>query len=664
MKLITLAVRNIKRNFSKYAMYFFTLSFSVFTVYSFLALIQNEFVYQAFTYRERYRTMLIVFGVIIFVFVMFFLISSNASFIRARKKEISMYSLFGMTNGKIGKLLFLEIMLVGLAALVGGIAAGIFFSKLIAMILLDIALVDFTGDITFTFNPQEIYLTALPFLFVFGVMGLSGLRVINKFELVDLFKGEKVSEGKPRGSTLILLLSLLLIGTGYYLAVTNDSYNLIGFALPILFLVIIGTYLFFWGGLPKILSWMKKRKTKYYRGDNLIAVSGFAHRMRSIGSTMATIAVLSAVATTAVATGFNLYQNIERNTYGILGYDMYFYGGQEKLLDDVYSAFENYGVELIADYTTQRLQAKPKLKITLYNGELEYYNSENGDDYFRVYSQSVCNELLALARVNLEPVQIKEGEAVYVRSFWTNVPDFAVEIERAIMAEPLEFSKQDIRITSFLDASFTAFGAMHTIILSDADFANLYEAGDILTGYSSGTPFDQVTVFKYIKPLKSGDFSREINRILSGNVGSYRLAYNHYIESLEVFGLACFIGFFMSIVFILMTASLLYFKQIMAAQEEQHQYQMLRKIGMDSQVEKRVITKRLLPVFLIPLVIGIIHSIFAMKTADSILFSDMIMAENSYFVVLGFSGIMYGVYALVYGLFYFITKHQYTRIVS
>lgn len=40
-----------------------------------------------------------------------------------------MYSLFGMTNGKIGKLLFLEIMLVGLAALVGGIAAGIFFQN-------------------------------------------------------------------------------------------------------------------------------------------------------------------------------------------------------------------------------------------------------------------------------------------------------------------------------------------------------------------------------------------------------------------------------------------------------------------------------------------------------------------------------------------------------
>ena len=54
----------------------------------------------------------------------------------------------------------------------------------------------------------------------------------------------------------------------------------------------------------------------------------------------------------------------------------------------------------------------------------------------------------------------------------------------------------------------------------------------------------------------------------------------------------------MSGVFILMTASLLYFKQIMAAEEEQHQYKMLRKIGLSTEIEKRVITKKVVPCFL------------------------------------------------------------------
>ena len=94
-------------------------------------------------------------------------------------------------------------------------------------------------------------------------------------------------------------------------------------------------------------------------------------------------------------------------------------------------------------------------------------------------------------------------------------------------------------------------------------------------------------MFKIENPLKSG-FKCRLIQILDGKTGSYGTAYNHYNESLETFGLICFIGFFMSGVFIL-TASLLYFKQIMAAEEEQHQYKMLRKIGLSTEI--KVITK-------------------------------------------------------------------------
>ncbi len=663
MKLLPLAMRSIRHNLAKYAMYFFTFSFSVFTVYSFLALLENEFVNSAFHSKAIYRAMLTVFGVIIFVFVMFFLISSNASFIRARKKEISLYSLFGMNNKKIGQLIFLETLLVGSAALILGVLAGIFFSKLIAMILLKIALVDFVGEIKFSFSPHVVLLTVLPFLFVFGLMGLSGFRVIRKFQLVDLFKSQKVSETKPRGSVLVLILSLTLIGTGYYLAATTESHNLITMALPILFSVIIGTYLFFGSGLPKMISWLKVYRARYYRADNLIAISAIAHRLRTIGSTMATIAILSAVATTAVATGFNLYKNVEKQTYESLGYDLYFYGGQEKLLEQVYDAFAEHNVKLIAEHTAPRWQIRPKLQIAPLGGGWHYYDSER-EDYFRVYSQSECNTLLSLSNLELKPVKINPGEAVYLSRSYINNPEVEEGIKKSIKAEKLEFTNKTIQITDFLDAGFLAFGAIHVIVLNDDDFSQLYQAGDILTKDSSGNPFDLVTVFKYANPLRNSKFAQEINGILERNVGSYRLAHNHYVESLERFGLGCFIGFFISIVFILMTASLLYFQQIMAAGEEQHQYRMLSKIGLDIEMKKRVVTKRLLPIFLIPLIVGIIHSIFAMKTADSILFTYMIMTNNSFMVVLGLSSIMYGIYAVVYGLFYIITRRQYLKIIN
>ena len=653
MKITTLAIRNIKQNFKKYIMYFFSLSFSVFTAYSFLALMQNELVIMAFTSDVRYKSMLMGFGIIIMVFVMFFLISSNNSFIKARKKEISIYALFGMTNGKIGKLLFLETIIVGFAALVIGIGVGIFFSKLLAMILLDISLASFTGNITFSIDPKAIYITAILFISIFSVMGLSGLRVINKFELVDLFKADKVSEGKSAGSSILLLLSLLLMGTGYYLAASGESHVVVDTLIPVLILVIVGTYLFFRSGLPKVLNLIKRNKSNYYKSVNLIATSSFAHRMKSIGSVMATITVLSAVATTAIATGFTLYKNIEKNTYDTIGYDMYFYGGQEELLDKMYNIFENHHTEITEEYTTDRYQATPEMK-TVKLGDTEFISSEA---YFRVYSEAGYNKLISLSKSNLKPVRINHGEAMYEYPYLTE------DIENKMIGQLLTFSDQKISITSTLRSGIVSFGAIQTLVLNEDDFAALLKNGDILATNKSGEAYDKVTVLNYENPLQSAELNRELTQILSGNVGSYRIAYSHYNESLETYGLVVFIGFFMSSVFMLMTASLLYFKQLMVAEEERHQYRMLRKIGMDNQLEQKVITKRLFPVFVIPLLLGIIHSMFAMKAADTIVFSNMIPVENSYFTVLAFSAVMYTAYGIVYGIFYFITKRQYAKIV-
>jgi putative ABC transport system permease protein len=53
-----------------------------------------------------------------------------------------------------------------------------------------------------------------------------------------------------------------------------------------------------------------------------------------------------------------------------------------------------------------------------------------------------------------------------------------------------------------------------------------------------------------------------------------------------------------------------------------------------------------------------------MKAADTVVFSNIIPVDNSYFTVLAFSAVMYAAYALVYGIFYLITRAQYSRIVK
>jgi putative ABC transport system permease protein len=365
----------------------------VFTVYTFLALMQNEYVKMAFQYDLRYKMLLTSFGVIIMVFVLFFLISSNNSFIRARKKEISTYALFGMTNLRIGKLLFLETLMVGTATLAVGIGVGIFFSKLMAMFLIDMCLANFVGDVSFTVDPFSIYATALLFLGIFCFMGLSALRVIYKFELVDLFKADKIPEGKYKGSVPVLILSLALIAAGYVIASINNPAVVVLGAIPILVLVITGTYLFFWGGLPKILGVIKRNKSVYYQGENLISTSAVSHRMKSIASVMATIAVLSAVAATAIATGYTLYSNAEKNTYSNTGFDLVYYGGDASLQDKVSEVFQTNGIKVSREDHIALYEAVPETRTVVVGSRTHL---KNGDP-FRVYSETEYNKLITTA---------------------------------------------------------------------------------------------------------------------------------------------------------------------------------------------------------------------------------------------------------------------------
>ncbi|MBN2853130.1 MAG: ABC transporter permease, partial [Clostridia bacterium] len=494
MSLHHIVINNIKRNFKKYVMYFFSLTFSVFTIYSFFALMENDSVALKFSEDTRYKSMLIGFAIVIVVFVFFFLLSSNNNFIRARKKEISTFALFGMSNQRIWKMLFFETMLVGIAGVIIGIAAGIFFSKMTAMILLSMTMADFKGDIEFSISAKAIFTTAVIFFSVFCVMGLSGLRVINKFELVELFKANKTSEGKVKGSVISMIISLLLIIGGYFLAIQHNPDTVLIASIPILCLVIGGTYLFFRGGLPKVMQMLKRNRKKYYVGSTLIASAAFSHRIKSIAGAMATIAVLSAVSTTIIATGYTLYNSIEANTYMNIGYDMFYYSGNLQLIDGVHALFSKYDIDIQSEYQTGRFTCKPVIvSVTMPN---DIYQISGRDNYLRIYSQSEYNQLISVSRTHYEPVTINDNEMMLVVSSYM--------LERLnVIGIKASFNEQDMQITSTSDAGFLSFGAMNTAVISDNDFDKLLSSGEISSVDSGGTPYDRAYVFKYENPLRN-----------------------------------------------------------------------------------------------------------------------------------------------------------------
>lgn len=654
MKLTTLAISNIKHNMKKYAMYFFAMCFCVFTTYSFLFLMNSDSVLSKIKDDSSFQKMFIGFGIAILMFILFFLISSNNSFIRARKKEISTYALFGMQNSKIGLLLFLETFILGLVALIVGITLGVFFSKLLTMILLKMVMSAYSGGIAFAIEGNAVLITSLIYCGIFAIMGLSGLRVINKFQLVDLFKGDKVSEGKSKGSYVLLVISLILIFAGYYFAISPNSGVVVTLMIPIIIVVVLGTFLFYIGGFQKILHLTKRNKKSYYKKTKLISISMLSHRSRTMATMMATIAVLVAIGTTAMAFGYTLYQGAEQQTYEQNSFDMYFYTDDEAVIDDVHTIFSKHDVEITNEITFQRYVSQPNTENV--PGNYGYFFDE--DTYLMTYKESTYNSIADIANGSNKEVSINKGEVIVLYPNYHE--DIVIDDAKLCYAD----KKLDATFVK-TNNSFSFGGMLLTLVMHDEDFDALVKSGQIATQFENGNNYSPFTGINYTNALTSPDVATELAATLSGTTGSYRLAYNTYNELLSYYGLLCFIGFFMCTVFILMTASMLYFKQITIATEERKQYEMLRKIGMDKDEENKIVAKRLMPVFFFPLILGIIHSVFAMKGADTMLFSNLVVTQGSTFIsVLKTSLVMYVAYALVYTLFYFITKAQYKQAIK
>ena len=645
MNISTLALNNIKANLNRYIMYFFAMVFSVFTIFTFLSLAENPSVVEKVFSDVRYARTITGFTIVILVFVFFYLISSNNSFIRARKKEISIYSLLGMENSKIAKLLFLETLFFGGAAIVVGILLGIFFSKLVALLLLKMIMSTYSGNVGFSLGANPILLTTIIFLITFCIMGLSTLRIVSRFKLIDLFKANRVAEKRPRGSILMLISSFVFIFGGYFLSLNAKNTNEVVFLmLPVTLIVIIGTFLFFFGGLKKILNRIKKHKAIYYKGDNLVATSMLTHRSNSLAGTMATIAILVAVSVTMVSFGYLLFITVEKQTDEMLGFDLYYYTDNQEVRKNIDEVFERYPNEIKGEYSFNRYNSYPQGEnLGFYQGYLD-----SGNSYLRTYSESQYNKMTNLSRNTAQLIAVPQGEAVIMTGYNRDYSNFT--------NSRLKYDNLQLEASILVGEPYS-YGSVISVILNDDDFNHLLENGEIET-------ISPLTAINYTNAKKSDKLAQELASVLSGNVGSYRLFFYTYNQLLGNFGVLCFTGFFMCAMMILMSASILYFKQITLATEEKYQYNMIEKMGIEEEIKRKIIAKRIKPVFFVPLVIGIIHSVFAMYAADTGIFKMILPMGNTYSVVLKTSLVIYGLYSLVYLGFYFITNNGYAKVID
>lgn len=220
MNTLSIAFKNLKKNFSFYALYILSLSLIITIYFAFISFSMNHVMLEKISKDGRVESMCTSISVFLIAFVIFYMSYSNHFFLRRRTKELGIYALLGYKKIGILSLLVFENTIIGITCLIIGIILGAIMHKGIVYgitILLKLS-INYTKIPFFHFN--AIANTILFIFFILFVMTLSNARFLLTTSLMDLIRFEKSAEKRMKFKKIPAILGFLFIITGYGLALS------------------------------------------------------------------------------------------------------------------------------------------------------------------------------------------------------------------------------------------------------------------------------------------------------------------------------------------------------------------------------------------------------------------------------------------------------------
>ncbi|MBC8061579.1 MAG: ABC transporter permease [Clostridiaceae bacterium] len=637
MGLFDIAFKNIKRNFYNYFLYFLSLIFCIMIYFTFTSIQYNTQIQEIVGASIHLSIVFKGAAIVIAIFVTIFIWYSNSFFIKKRKKEVALYSLLGIRKRQIGRMLFYENIVMGIAALGAGILMGSLLSKVFIMLL--VRLMGFSANIMFSIPLNAVINTSVVFIILFLITSIHGYRLIYRFKLIELFKAESKGERVPKISIFLSVASVLLIGVGYFIY-TRPVSSFTAFAILItLILTIIGTFMLFSSLTLLIIKLSMKNKRRYYKGINMIGTSQLLYRIKGSARTLATIAILSAATLTAMEVSASFYYDLSVNLQKNYGFT-YAYASNDISIDKKVEA-------TIAKYPKNKLITSVDMDFAKVKGRLPNFSEEF---YFYIISESNYNEI-AKVRGLKDKIQLKNNnDSVVFQQILNMTSEFDYIGKTITINENNE--KLPLKVVDFKGYSLPNSSMIRLVVVVKDQVYNKYRTKDNIyriKGYITDNKKDSAELTNELTSLLSEQLPKNNGDFFT--VSSY---YSDFKGGLTLSGLIIFIGGLLGLLFLVATGSIIFFKQLSEANDDKNRYEILRNIGVTNKEIKASISKQIFIVFALPLVIGIMHSLVA-----STLLSKILKVNLTLPIIITVSA-----YTVIYMIYYFLTVSSYCNIIN
>ena len=618
------------------------------------------------------------FGVwVLAVFALIFLTYTNSFLMRRRQKEFGLLNILGMGKKNLSFVYAWEMVIVFAISMTSGLVCGIALSKLAELGLVRMLYGEITYD--FIISSEAVFDTLMVFGIIFAFLFLKGLLTIWRLNAIALLKSENVGENPPRANYLLGIGGILILAAAYYIAVSIKSPLLaLSWFMIAVIMVILATYMIFIAGSVMLCRILQRNRKFYYQKNHFVAVASMVYRMKRNGAGLASICILSTMVLVMM-----------------LGAGSLFFGAEDSLRTRY-----PRGISVSADFVTYEEKysyASEKVEHLLSEVAqiLKQHNvtAQNEESYLcsGVVGMLGDGQLIAnpetINNANMETME-KVAQVYFVPLEEYNVCMNAQETlddgEVLIYCIRREYKDKEIRLTDGtvltikkeVDAMMGSGDAAMDIIPSVFLVVNDMEAimNSINIEFTDekhfcrpGIIYGFDTDLEPEEEIQLADEIREKVRELdyTGEGGFY----SYSVECREAeredfygtYGGIFYLGMILSIVFILATVLIIYYKQVTEGYEDESRFSIMQKVGMTKKDIRKSINAQMLLVFFLPLAVAVLHLSFAFPMVQKLLALFNLRNISLMILIMVVSVLIFGVF---YGIVYKVTSNAYYSIVS
>ena len=647
--LYNLSLKNIKKSFKDYAIYFVTLILGVCIFYLFNSMDSQTAILEVTSRQSEMIDLLeqVLSYISVFVsFILGFLIIYASRFlIKKRNKEFGVYMTLGMSKRKISLLLLMETFIIGLISLAFGLLLGIVLSQITSIFVANLFEANMS-KFTFNFSKTALFKTILYFGIIYFIVMIFNTIIVNKNKLIDLLqaskKQEKIRIKSSMISVILFFISVLMLGSAYYMvtAGVNDllKYDVSILLVPIL-LGTIGTILFFYSVAGMSLKIISKCHNLYSKKLNTFVFKQINSKINTMVISISIICLMLFVTLCLLTSAFTIkdYFNNSINTYAPVDYQIVSINQNVRVTEFLEDTFVKENTKdnlVVAEYYDENFDyAKSLGKV--YEQIKQEYSYIQFDSPVYIMSEADYNKLARLLKI--DTVTIQDDEYAIVSNYNTDIYESVLKSNSTMIIFNHELKPYKKLINGFVNISGNPAN-LGFFVVSDQIIEKDHLKYEILSGnYNSK---DQKITQKLEEKVKKFHTEETLIKDTRNEIE---------ISAAGLTAIITFIGLYLGIIFLISSSAILALKELSDCIDDKKKYKILRQIGADEKEINKALFMQTFIFFTMPLSIAVIHTIFGLKFCEWILKS------------LGITSILNGSYMtfifliLIYGIYFIIT---------